>query len=329
MHEIPTRFSDRLGDVASLGNEIIWVGSGSFWRYSPSAAEPELVIADDPDEPIISIAGGSSGYVYRTQEVTDSPGPIRWRLWYIAAPGATPVVIDAYDNDGLPAPRFAMDGRRIVWSAFHGREDDAVSSLQVLEIDRIGDEPRELVAYPAFDTSLWHPVLHGDEVWYGVNRNDWDAGTVHPRVEMLDLANPATAPVAYGEDVRAFMPAVNDQIVAWKGGGTPDLAALNAGQLFISWRDGGAAEPIAIPSGSWDRISYPSVGSRFVCWWDDLATHFYVYDIEQRGVRVIAEYEPTGRERILRPSLTGNLLVFIYTHGERFPQQVRWATLPE
>jgi hypothetical protein len=319
-----------MGEVVSLGSELIWTGSDAFWRLDPSVGKPELLIRATSDNPIVAIAGSSKGYVFQTRERIGGSDPSNhWRLWFLAAPGATPSLLDQYDNDRSPDPSFAINADTIVWTAFHGEGAEALSTLRLAELDGLDKQARDLMSYPALDASVWLPVLNGDELWYGVSRNDWSTGSVYPRIEMVDLANPAAAPIAYGSDVRAFMPAVTDQVVAWKGGGADDLAAFNAGQLFIYWRNSGAVEPIAIPGGSWDRISFPSVGNRFVSWWDELDTHFFLYDLEAQETRLIAEYEPTGKQRILRPSLTDNLLAFIYVRGERFPQQIRWASLPD
>jgi hypothetical protein len=327
INQVPREF-DGVGTLASLGNEIIWTSSGDMWRYAPGQDEPELVFQALPRRPVIAIAGSVSGYVFLTREtIRGYDPPNRWELWFLERPGDEPTLLDASDNDGLPGPTFAMNDRYIVWTSFHGTRDDAQSDLRVVEISDL-ERQTTLLSYPAFDTSIWLPSLNGDELWYGINRNDWTAGTVHPRIEMLDLANPDAQPVVYGEDERAFMPSATDEVVAWKGGGEDDLAAFNAGQLYVYWRDSGSLDAIPVPSGSWDRISHPSAGDHYVCWWDELDTHFYVYELDTRQVRVIAEYEPTGRERILRPSLEGNLLAFVHTRGERFPQQIQWAYLP-
>jgi hypothetical protein len=328
IHEVPREFAG-FGTLKNLGNEIIWTSSGDMWRYAPGEMRPERIFAATQRHPVISIAGSPSGYVLLTRETIHGyDPPNRWQLWFLESPDAQPVLVDESDNEGLPSPTFAMNDRYIAWTSFHGTGDQAVSELRLADIDDL-QHPKTLVSHPALDTSLWFPAFNGDEVWYGVSRNDWTAGTVHPRIEMLDLARSGEPPVIYGEDTRAFMPAVTDQVVVWKGGGEDDLAALNAGQPFVYWRDSGSVEAVQVPEGSWDRTSYPSVGDRFVAWSDEIDTHFYMYDLEAREIRVIAEYEPTGRERVLRPSVAGNLLAFIYSRGERFSSQIRWAYLPD
>ncbi len=331
IHEIPADYTSSLGVIESLGNEIIWVGSGALWRYTPGAAEPERIVKEDRANPIVSIAGGTGGYLYLTRErSTDQSNPNRWRLWFLAGPGETPDLLDKYDNENVPSPEFAINDHWIVWTAIHGKNDqNALSVLRAVTVDAL-DQPRDVVSYPATDTNMWNPQLNGDEVWYGVNHNDWTNGLAYPRVEMVDLSSPSPTPVRYGEDVRAFMPSATDAVVAWKGGGDYRFASGGMGELYIYWRDTYALSEVALPDGSSDKVTYPSVGSRFVAWWDENRTHLLLYDLQLREVRVIARYDPTAQgPLVLQPCVRGDLLAFVYTPGEGAPHQLHWALLPE
>ena len=332
VHEIPKRFTSQLGfHVRSLGDWIIWVASGALWRYRPGAGEPELVFRTAADDPIVDIAGSVAGFVFITQRSLGGSEPLfRWRLWYLAAPGDAPTLLDQFDNDTLPAPTLAINDGWIAWTPYHGAGDQAVNELRVAAIDDL-DHPVTLVSYPALDTNMWNPALYGDELWYGIRQNDWDAGTEHPWIEMRNLADPAAAPQKYGEDLHAFMPAVNGEAVVWKSG-PEDFSALNSGQPYVYWRSSGTLEPIQDPHpASWDtaQVSYPSIGDRFVAWWDDYATQFYVYDLQVRAVRKIAEYDPHSNTRALTPSVVGNLLTWIFSQNDNAPPVIRWAYLPE
>jgi hypothetical protein len=189
--------------------------------------------------------------------------------------------------------------------------------------------PTTLLSYPGRDVYMQFPSLWGDELWYGIADNDWEALTERPRVELIDLTNPAAAPLAYGADGRAFMPAPGREVVAWKSGGSDEFAALSSGMLTLYWRETEQIDELPVPGRETtaERISYPSVGNRFVAWWDDIGPRFYVYDLVERQFRRIAEYDWTGEERVTRPSLSGDLLV--YTHhirdGERY---LEWCVLP-
>ena len=192
-HTIPSRFTDPIGPMRSLGTEIIW-GSETLWRYEPEAAKPEALFTAEPDEYISIVNGGAAGYVFVTNKrIGGYDAPNRWRMWYLDRNGGEPVLLDANDHDTLPSPYFAIDDRRIVWTAFHGLAEDARSELHLVEIDDL-EHPTTLLSSPAIDLSVWLPVLHGDELWYGVNRNDWNAGAVHPHIEMIDLGNVAARP---------------------------------------------------------------------------------------------------------------------------------------
>lgn len=138
-------------------------------------------------------------------------------MWYVSTAGNDGLLIDHSDSAGFPPPTVAINDRYIVWTPNHGLGDSAVNEIRFLHLDSL-DQPITLLTQPALDANMWFPALFGDELWYGIRFNDWEAATEHARVEMLDLSNPAQPPAIYGEDVDAFMPAVNGEVVVWKGG---------------------------------------------------------------------------------------------------------------
>jgi hypothetical protein len=234
------------------------------------------------------------------------------------------VLVDEVASDQmLPIPNVAMDGTRIAWTRSQEAGDDVLSELRVVDIDAL-DRPRTLLSVPYWDIYIGGPALNGDELWYGLSVNDWNAGTEAPHVAMLDLAHPEAPPVVYGKDERAFMPAANDEVVVWKGGGEPQDAADNWGSLYLYWRSDGSIE--RVPGLEWpgqpgdDRVMYPSVGDRFVAWCDGSA-QVAVYDLTERAVRAVQEHDPYGG--IQTASVAGDLLAYPFKDG------VRWALLPE
>ncbi|MEA2677806.1 MAG: hypothetical protein QOJ81_1947 [Chloroflexota bacterium] len=146
---------------------------------------------------------------------------------------------------------------------------------------------------------------------------------------MIDLAQPDAPPLVFGAEQRAFMPAAGRDVVAWKSGGSAEMSGLNSGALTLYWRATRQVEELPIPGPqiAAERISYPSVGNRFVAWWDDIQHRQYVYDLAERQFRRLAEYDGTAEERVTKSSLSGDLLV--YTHylsdEERY---LEWALLP-
>jgi len=222
-----------------------------------------------------------------------------------------------------------MNNRHIAWEVVHGTWEDRTNELRVCSVD----DPLNvatLMSKPGFDSYLEFPSLWANELWYGIVDNDWDAGAEYPRVEMIDLGNTAANPEVFGREERAFMPAPSRDIVVWKSGGIDGSSALNSGTLTIYWRATAQVEtlPIPGPENVARRISYPSVGDRFVSWWDDIRQRFYLYDLAERRFWRIAEYDPAGDELILRPSLSGDLLAYVHSRGIG-DRTLEWTVLPE
>jgi hypothetical protein len=333
VQRVPDALTGHVSAFASLGDQIVWGGGrgradNNLYRYVPGADEAELLYLNtEPNSSITSVAGSAAGYVFTDDRWVDGE-PRGWRLWFLPAEGDEPVEMDRSADDRLISPTIAMNDRWIAWEVVHGTFEEPVNELRVASVaDPLA--PVTLLAYPGRDLYMQFPALWEDELWYGIADNDWAALTEKPRVEMLDLTHLAATPVAFGAGQRAFMPAPGNDVVAWKGGGTDEFAALSSGMLMLYWRSDGQIDELPLPGRETaaERISYPSVGNRFVAWWDDIAQRFYVYDLVERRFRRIAEYDWTGEEGVTKPSISGDLLV--YTHylsdGERY---LEWARLP-
>ena len=333
MRRVPEEFTGHVSAFVSLGDEIAWSGGrgradNDLYRYVPGADEPELLYLNTArDSSLTSVVGSNAGYAFTDERWVDGE-PHGWRLWLLNAPGADPLLLDQSTDDRLIAPTIAMNERWIAWEVVHGSYENPVNELHVASTaDPMASTT--LLSYPGRDMYMQFPGLWADELWYGIADNDWNALTEKPRVEMIDLSNQTSAPAVFGADRRAFMPAPGGDVVAWKSGGTDELAALNSGVLTLYWRATGEVEELPVPGRETAaaRISYPSVGNRFVAWWDDIGQRFYVYDRVERQFRRLAEYDWTGEERVTKPSLSGDLLV--YTHylsdGERY---LEWCVLP-
>jgi hypothetical protein len=333
VHRVPEQFTGHVSAFVSLGDQVVWSGGqgrggNNLYRYVPGAAEAELLYLNtERDSSITSVVGSDAGYAF-TDERWEGGEPRGWRLWLLTAPGAELVLIDQSTDDRLIAPTIAMNDRWLAWEVVHGTFEEPVNELRYVNV-ATPLAPTTLLSYPGRNVFIQFPSLWENELWYGIADNDWEALTEKPRVEMSELPNPQAAPATFGAERRAFMPAPGRDVVAWKSGGSDELAALNSGVLTLYWRATGQLDELPVPGRETaaERISYPSVGNRFVAWWDDIAQRFYVYDLLERRFRRIAEFDWTGEERVTRPSLSGDLLV--YTHylsdGERY---LEWAELP-
>jgi hypothetical protein len=318
----------------SLGDEVVWSGGATddaedLYRFVPGSAGPELLYQNpEPDSVLTAVRGSSAGYVF-TEERWRGGKPDGWRLWFLDGPGGEPVMLDQSTDAALPPPTIAMDGDWIAWEVVHGTINDHLNELFAARVD--GPlHPLKLRSFEGRAAYIEFPTLWGDELWYGVVGNDWIASTEQPRVEMIDLRTPAAPPVVFGADQRAFMPAPGRDVVAWKSGGGDDLAAPNSGTLTLYFRATGEIETLPIPGAERlaQRISYPSVGNRFVAWWDEIRQRLYVYDLAERQFRRIAEYSLESGEVVARPSLSGDLLAYLHylPSGERY---LEWARLPD
>jgi hypothetical protein len=331
-HRIPEAFTGHVSAFMSLGDQIIWGGGpgreDNLYRYVLGATEPELLYLNtERNSSITSVAGSAAGYVF-TDDRWVGGEPRGWRLWFLPASGGEPIEIDRSTDDRLISPTIAMNDRWIAWEVVHGSFDAPVNELRHVSVAN-PLAPVTLLSYQGRDVYMQFPSLWEDELWYGIADNDWEALTEKPRIEMIDLANPAAPPVALGVEQRAFMPAPGRDVVAWKGGGADEFAALNSGALTIYWRATGEIDELPIPGrqSTAEEIAYPSVGGRFVAWHDDIEQRFYVYDLVERQFRRIAEYDWTGEQRVSRPSLSGDLLAYLYNvrDGERY---LEWCVLP-
>ena len=334
LHRVESELTNHIEAFVSLGDEIVWSGgsdprANELYRYVPDAAGPELLYLNlDRDSSLTSISGGAAGYVFTDERWVGSE--LRgWNLWYLAAAEAEPVLLDQSISGDLIAPTIAMDDHWIAWEVVHGRGEERSNELKVASVNE-PLSPTTLLSFTGQDAYLEFPSLWGDELWYGIADTDWVANTEKPRVEMIDLSEPAEPPVAFGADQRAFMPAAGRDIVAWKSGRSDGLAALNSGAPTLYWRATQKVEelPVPAPGGTAERISYPSVGNRFVAWWDDDRARLFVYDLVERQFRRIVEYEMASDEIVARPSLSANLLAWLHysSDGEH---DLEWAVLPE
>jgi hypothetical protein len=330
---VPEDLTVHVSAFLSLGDQVLWSGGrgradNNLYRYAPGAGEPELLYLNtQADSTIASVVGSTAGYAF-TDERWQGGERHGWRLWLLTAPGAEPVLIDESTDDRLIAPTIAMNDQWLAWEVVHGTYENPVNELRVASTtDPL--RPRTVLSYPGRDVYMQFPSLWADELWYGIADNDWEALTEKPRVEMIDLSSPGAAPAMFGAERRAFMPAPGSEVVAWKSGGSDELAALNSGALTLYWRATGQVDELPLPGreAAAERISYPSLGNRFVSWWDDIAQRFYVYDLDERQFRRIAEYDWAGEERVTKPSLSGDLLVYMHNlrDGERY---LEWCVLP-
>ena len=316
----------------NAGDALVWADGNQIWRYALEGS-PEVVYTGDAGDWVGPVVASDAGYLFveekRQKGLTQSP-KAPWRLYFLAAGSSTPVLIERYTNDQLGNPNIAINDTYLAWSPSSGTYSDPVVALRFARVDQL-DQPRTLFSYHAETRSLGDVALWRDELWYYVSENDFAHGRAYPHIEMVDLLHPDAGPTIYGSDERALMPAANDQVVAFQGGGSPEDGMGQPAWPYIYWRATGTYQQVPLPhypNRETAEIQFPTVGNRFVAWWDYEATQFYVYDLAQHALRRIVENDPHG-PRYLQPSVSGNLLSWVYFANDQTPGRIQWAYLPD
>ncbi len=323
VHQLPAGHATGTA-LYNTGSSLVWGAGKRLWSYGLTGS-PGIVYTGRSGDRIGSVAASAAGYLFVETKAPTSLSNIRWWLYFLPMHAGTPILIDKYTNGELGPPDIAINDTYIAWIVPTGTYTDTIRDLRVARIDQL-NQPQTLLSYNVDQMALGDVALWQDELWYDVATTGPSGTAAH--VEMIDLLHPDAAPVAYGADVLAYMPAANDQVIAWKGG-DPRFAAGNPAPPFVYWRDTGTYAQLDFPNpGDSPQIQYPTVGNRFVAWWDVQAQQFYVYDLAERALRRIVEYDPHG-PRYLVPAVRGNLLSWVYFANDQAPGVTQWAQLPQ
>jgi hypothetical protein len=323
VQELPARYTTGT-ELYNTGTSLVWGSGRKLWIYDLQGT-PQNVYTGASGDRLGPVAGSAAGYLFVEKKAPTSVSNIRWWLYFLPVHASAPILVDRYTNGELGPPDIAINDTYIAWIVPTGTYTDTTLNLRVARIDQ-PKQTQTLLAYNPDDKAIGGVSLWHDELWYDISTTGPGGTAAH--VEMIDLLHPDAAPVAYGADVHAYMPAANDQVIAWKGG-DPTLAAGNPAPPFVYWRDTGAYQQLDFPTaGDAAQIQYPTVGNRFVAWWDVQAQQFYVYDLAERALRRIVEYDPHG-PRYLVPAVRGNLLSWVYFANDQAPGVTQWAQLPQ
>ncbi len=295
-----------------------------MWRYVPGAAKPEILFASPRrDANITGVVAAGPGWAF--VELSETAfGKGGWRIWFLAGPGEEPIELDRGRAPGAgSAPTIAMDDEHIAWAAFDEPADGPWSVLRVAKIAQLG-RTTTLVKLRIRDGLLWYPALHGEELWYGVIKGDFELTGVGDEfhVETIDLANPDATPVRFAGRGDDFHPAVNDDFVVWKTNVRGD-SALNWGTLHVVDRRTGAEATIPVA-----HANRPSIGDRYVAFEEISHSRLAVFDPETGALLDLVPAGTTGTTAYGGQSLSGRLLAF-FTQSGGEPPRIGWALLPE
>lgn len=326
-------------EVASDGEAVIFSsgvadgpgaeGAPDLWRYRPGADAPELLWRNPRRDRALARIGGEFG----TWAFADTGihGEREWDLWLLPDAGAEPILLDTHPGDEAVSslvPSFAVHQGQIAWTAFDRGPNGPVS--QLLYASAPAWEPVLIEERDASRAELWLPSLRDTEVAYCEVIYSEDRSSDERHVYVTNVRTPEVPPRRLDSSGRATMPLLmlNGGVV-WKEA-EPGFSMFNWGHLFRF--DEALGEVRSLPIRPQEFVNYPSAGTRFVAAWGVDSTALGVYDRDLETARLIDRYPSDGDEHMLRPHISGDLLV--WTHaivdglGDGPPPQVRYAFLP-
>lgn len=326
-------------EVASDGEAVIFSsgvadgpdaeGAPDLWRYRPGADAPELVWRNPRRDRALVRIGGEFG----TWAFVDSGihGERAWDLWLLPAADAEPILLDAHPGDEAVSslvPSFAIHQGQIAWTAFDTGPNGPVSQLRYARAP--GWEPVLVAERDAREAELWLPSLRDTELAYCEVIYSADRSSDERRVYLANVRTPEVPPRRLDTSGQATMPLLllNGGIV-WKQADA-GFNMFNWGHLFRY--DEASGEVRSLPTRPQEYVNYPSAGTRFLAAWGADSTALGVYDLDLDTTRLIDRLASDGDEHMLRPHISGDLLV--WTHaivdglGNGPPPQIRYAFLP-
>ncbi len=326
-------------EVASDGEAVIFSsgvadgpgaeGAPDLWRFRPGADSPELIWRNPRrDRALVRIGGEFGTWAFVD---TGIHGERAWDLWLIPDLDADPILLDTHPGDEAVSslvPSFAIHQGQIAWTAFDIGPNGPVS--QLLYSRAPSWEPVLIAQRAAREAELWLPSLRDTQLAYCEVIYAADHATDERRVYVVDLATPEVEPRRLDTSGRATMPVLllNGGIV-WKEA-DPGFNMFNWGHLYSY--DEGTGDVRPLPTRPQEYVNYPTAGTRFVAAWGADSAALGVYDLDLRAARLIDRYPADGTEHMLRPHISGDLLVWTHAMvdgvGNGPPPEIRYAFLP-
>lgn len=329
-------------EFASDGDSVIFssgVADGpdgdhapDLWRYTPRAAEPELLWRNPRrDRSLVLIGGDRNLWAFVEMPLDNTRA---WDLWLLTEPGGEARLLDTHPgNEDVPGivPSFVVydEGtfEQVAWTAFDRGPDGPVS--QLLYAAGPDWEPRVIEERPAREAELWFPSLRGDLLAYTEAVYSADRLTDERRVYLTSVNDPAAEPVRLDRSGLAVMPLLVDDGMIWKEA-DPGFSMFNWGRLFFyNLYTGEVSRASTAPQ---DYVNSPSAGERFVAAQGSDAFTFALHDLDLETSRVIARYDHTTNQSVFRPHVAGALLVWLYSTVSDSPipghKELRYAFLP-
>ncbi len=293
------------------------------YQYLIGGTDPRKVF-ESSDRRATASPIAVSGKHVAVVETDAEAEPGAWRLWYVAEPGTDPVLVDKSDGaDGVqgPYPFIALDGDRLVWTAFHQRAEGPRSELSMASLP--STKPEIIDSQPLNRFEHWFPALDGDHLVYG--SIETSATSIKRHVYLRDLGAPATKPRQLDVTGNASMPDISGDNVVWKE--SPDNV-LERGTLMLYSLASRVARPIAF--GDEAMVNNPSLDDRFLAADVIDPTRLFLYDLIADKAVKLKEFPAAGREVYVRPHVAGGLITWAHSPAAEGSELIlEWAPLPE
>jgi hypothetical protein len=302
-------------------------GAPDLWSYEPGVTDvPELLWRNpERNNSLVKIAGDLGTIAFVDIPLT---GERAWNLWLIPEAGADAILLDMHPGDedvSSLVPSFDIYQPMIAWTAFDRGPAGPVSQLLVAEAPSW--EPRVLLERPAEEAELWLPSLYGRTLVYTEVTYSDDRTSDERSVHLLEVLPGQIKTRRLDTSGRATMPVIVDEVVFWKEA-DPGFNMFNWGRMFRYDLRTDEVDPASV----WPQeyVNYPSAGSRFIAWWGADSYVFGVYDVERARARQIELYTAANDGNVLRPSIAGDLLVWMFVDplSPDLRSELRYAFLP-
>ncbi len=324
------------------GSEIIWSNgpAGEQWApdlyaYTPGDPAPTLVFRNQNRSAQLNTIAVHHGKYAFEELFTNKDGTTGWRLWFIAAKGSAPVVLDsnAADPQGLPVPAIwstITDGQ-VVWNSVHMVAGQGTWSLRSYDFST--KTTRTLVEAPENRTEFWFPNADdGGRVVYSTVEYgpDDQAATAAYHVYIASLSDNPLKPRQLDKDGLAAEPVLagDGDTVVWKTV-SPPMSVATWGQLVRYSLRTATTQQMFFDDQT--NLDYQSAGNRYVAGWVWNSRSFDVYDLETDSSVAIEEHEPTSSIGAYNAVAAQDLLVFVRGDDSKPGGRNKWlcdAKLP-
>ena len=323
---IDKQFTTPALEYRSTGTYLVW---SSGVRADPEANVAPDLFGSEPGGPVsllydnpnrdsrLELVGGDEGRIVFVENNARAFGLGRWKMWYLARPGAAAALID---EGGGKLPFFDLSAARLVWTV--ADDESGESQLWLLDLETM--ERRMLLSADSDLTQYWFPAIDGHLVVYGTLELTADGQTEERHVYLIDVDDDVQ-PQRLDHSQSATQPDIRGNTVIWKESSL-DESFLVGGQLVRYSLSTAEVKPLTLDPAN-PRYIFPSIGHRLVAAWSDNDRALYLADLATGQPLKVLDLGPTAdnpHDNVgLIADLAGDLLAFVYGPADG-DLELRW-----